>query len=514
MRKVLLVDDEEFIRTGIRTILQRSETEFIDIYECSCGEEALKLVKSIRFDLVVLDIRMPNMDGITFMQKVQELPDKPYFIVISGYSEFEYARSSVKFGAREYLLKPVSSNELINALKKIEQEMIKVEKLKKTAQKANNVMNKFIETQLNNIFLDDNPCKERLKNFDEMVDVGIFNKEFRVCVLKCSSPKELTIDPAYVKVLVEEVALRGGCECLCLQDIADNTVAVIDATANVEEILSNVQAGVGNNYIVGISSVLLGIESIKSAYNEACEALKYVIFYYDKKMFYYQHISNLKKNFEVPMGEIQKIPEILGTRSFSEVEKLLNSIFNIDIISQYSVDYTEALVESVHRYVIGRVKERIPNKCRELVNAYGEFEDVYTFKNLQEYYNHLKKFLIEINDYLIELKEEKNEVDEIDKAIAYIKENYNKDINLTVVSNQISLTYTYFSYLFKERTGQTFSEFLRNYRIERAKEMLKNGNYMVSEVAKKVGYDNPKRFRKIFRKVMGITPSEYREKII
>ena len=101
----------------------------------------------------------------------------------------------------------------------------------------------------------------------------------------------------------------------------------------------------------------------------------------------------------------------------------------------------------------------------------------------------------------------------MEKSIVYLNENYNKDISLAVISNYASLNYSYFSQLFKEYTGENFINYLRRLRIEKAKKLLSDGEYRINEVSKMVGYVDSKQFTKIFRKLTGVSPSEYKEKI-
>lgn len=153
MRKVLIVDDEKLIRKGIKTILEKSNLEFKDIKEASNGKEALDLLFSEQFDLLIIDIRLPLLDGISVIKKIQNMPQKPKIVVISGYDEFSYAKECLEYGARGYILKPIDKSELLDLLAKIQQELEREEDTYKLFKMQNILKSRMVEVELNNILL-------------------------------------------------------------------------------------------------------------------------------------------------------------------------------------------------------------------------------------------------------------------------------------------------------------------------------------------------------------------------
>lgn len=125
MAKALLVDDEKYIRNGIRAIISRAGSIFTEIDECVNGIEALNRLSENRYDLVITDLIMPQIDGIELVSRIDGMEYKPYTVVLSGYDDFKYAQKAIKYGVKAYLLKPVDRNELLNIVKKAEEEYIK-----------------------------------------------------------------------------------------------------------------------------------------------------------------------------------------------------------------------------------------------------------------------------------------------------------------------------------------------------------------------------------------------------
>ena len=513
MRRLLLVDDEETIRKGIRTIIERAGTGFSQVLECSNGQEALDIVASQAIDLVVLDIRMPEMDGVTFMQRTQGLKNRPKFIVVSGYSDFEYAQESLKHGAKAYLLKPLDNNELVDIIKRVEEEITQEEKISLKNQKAEMIFDKFREDQLNHVFSNANLPESRIRGIIEETEILLFHKNFRICLFKKRNGMDFSESEALLaKTLISHYGTAAGYEILGTQDEQGNIAVATEPALDVYGLATYLNEGVNFGFAAGVSDLCKGIEDIHKAYCQAAEALRYMIIYTRKSLFYYKEIVDLPKHSEIPLNSIKKIGEMIGTERYNEIERLLEEIFDIEVISAHRISYLEDIVINVNKHVVEKYDETHLIKDGPVVRKQMGFGDVYGFKNLQEYYTALKNYILEVNGLFLELKESRNNKDDIDRAIEYINSNFDKDINMVMVSNHISLTYTYFSYLFKERTGHSFSDYLKAVRIDKAKELLKNSSLMISDVAQKVGYKNPKHFRKTFREVTGISPVEYRDK--
>jgi len=120
MRKILVVDDEKLIRLGVKSMIEKKQKGFYEIALCSNGKEALELVQREKFDIVITDIRMPQMDGITLIQNLQSVEYRPAVIILSGYDDFNYAREALKGGAKDYLLKPINREQLYSSIEKVE----------------------------------------------------------------------------------------------------------------------------------------------------------------------------------------------------------------------------------------------------------------------------------------------------------------------------------------------------------------------------------------------------------
>ena len=183
-------------------------------------------------------------------------------------------------------------------------------------------------------------------------------------------------------------------------------------------------------------------------------------------------------------------------------------------MNSYHLSYLERIAKSFNN-IFERFIRYFPQEAHVLYEEYEHIKDIYNFNNLQEYILSLRNLILIIDEYIFSLKSKFKYKNAIDAAILWIRKNYHRnDINMSIVANSVSLNYYYFSYSFKAHTGLNFVDYLKKVRIEKAKELLKNSVLKIYEVAEKVGFENPKLFRKAFKEEVGISPLEYYKKKI
>jgi two-component system, response regulator YesN len=513
MRRVLLVDDESFIRKGIRTIIERSETNFKDIGECWNGMEALERISAEKFDLVILDMRMPRMDGITFMKEAQKLENKPKFLVLSGYNDFKYAAESLKYGAKEYLLKPIQRDKLIDALKKMEEDLKREEQINNTIKKADVIIDRLMVSELNTIFMNNNLSEEQIRKIIDILEVDIFESGYRVALMR----RRDTIifgdnDSTYLRTVIERYFERLKVPVLSfIQE--DGTASIVTSNAaDFQGMLKYIKDNLGGEYAIGISDLSEGITQIRNAYLQAKEAQKYRIFASSDKIIYHEQIHGLNHNYKIPLDIIRKIPEMVGTNRIREIDVILTEIFDDETLRTNSISYLQEIVDCIDKSVIQYFIEHIPQKAASMKKVFEEIRNIYNFRDLEEYFHTLRNCIVEMNNFYLTLKDVYRKNNKIDAAIAYIEGNYHKDISMTMVANYVSVNYTNFSILFSEEMGISFVDYLRQVRIDKSKELLKSADYKINEISEMVGYKNPKHFAKSFKQVTGISPVEYRNK--
>lgn len=516
MRKVLLVDDEKYITKGLRAIIERAATSFGEIYDTGNSLEALQLISRERFDLVVLDIRMPDMDGIALLKEAQKLSVKPKFIVLSGYDDFYYAADCIKYGAKAYLLKPVKREELIETLRQVELELSGEEELNSAKQKKDILLNRLRANELNFIFLKDSLSEAEIGEILRVLELDILNQEFQIGVLAKRGPYGPDRKEHYeqLKMQMYEYFNRISRKVIVFSDLDGNLVFIANTGADYSGLLESLAKNHKDSYVIGLSSPNLSAQRIRTSYLQACKAIKYRILLPSAKIISYAAIQERNIAFKIPVENIKKILDITGTPKAEAVKEILGQLFVEEAICSYPIEYFEKIAGLINQHVIDAFAKYSPLKTRLLGDEFSYLEDIYYFKDIYDYLRCLNEYLKEVNQFLLDLKDKYRDKKEIEAAVEYIQANYAKDLSMTMVANHISLNYSYFSYLFKEQTGLSFVEYLKQLRIEKAKELLRNSDYKIYEVAQKVGYYNPKHFGRVFREIIGITPVEYRNKTL
>jgi two-component system response regulator YesN len=453
MKKILVVDDEKFIRLGIATILENNFNN-IDVKLAKNGKEALDVISEEKIDIIISDINMPVMNGMELLKEINELNKNIKTIILSGFNEFEYARQSIKYGVKNYLLKPIDEKELIENIQEIFDEIEKENQNKKE-----DVIKDFL------IFL------ER-KKYSEIEKILIkLNKSI------------IVLNYYYIETNYN------------VNNFSD---IVINIDENQYIILSEEKIDFANiEYDFLCESKK---NNVKDSFKEL-EILKQYKIFFEKENINCEKIKN-RKNFKIDNEKINTIYNYLKYGKYEEISKEIKDIFNNNFINNCDIESFEKLHNLFYTMIFIKYIEKIDNDILK-----ENFLDI-KCKNINEYINKILNSMKKI----CETKDNNKHLDEvyIEKALEYIDKNYNKDINMAVVSNYVSLNYSYFSTIFKKHIEMNFLDYLNKIRIEKAKEYLKRVDYKIYEIAEEVGYKNPKHFSKIFKKIEKITPIEYR----
>ena len=519
MRKVLIVDDEKYIRKGLKVMIEREETAFKHIYEVKNVKEAIDVIQEEGIDLVITDIRMPQRDGFDLLKHINTMEKKPYTIILSGYDEFDYAKKAMKYGVKAYLLKPLKRDELLEELKRAENEINRNERLQTKIQKVNNYFSELQVNGFNYIFYKEKLGEEEIQNIIKNLELDFLNNEFYVAMLDASNKYQSGINESNIESLksfIDDYIQKTDELIACIIDMDNNIVLITDINTDLQGLMEAIKEEQGYMGIMTVSKQCIKMTQLRKAYLQAKEAITYSILKPAGSIVYFNEISNLTKDFSVPLDKIKKLHEMIGTDRIDEIECLLQQILNKEALEVYHISYLESIIKGLNEHVIKYYMDQIPQKMSNLDDKYEQITSIKNFDSVESYYDAVLEWIIEVNNYLKMLKDTNNSGrrSEIDEAIQYIMENYDKDLNMAVVANHISLNYSYFSQIFKENTGTNFVDFIKKVRIDKAKELLVDSDFKVGEVARKVGYPDSKHFSKIFRATVGISPKEYRDKHI
>ncbi|WP_455715485.1 response regulator transcription factor [Anaerosporobacter sp.] len=470
MNTLLIVEDEKLIRQGIKAMALRSGVPISMVMECKNGLEALEIIRGQEIDVVITDIRMPKMDGITLVKEIQTCNHVPLIVVVSGYDDFSYAVELLRHGVKDYLLKPIERTQLSEILTKLEEELVR------NQNKLNMMMNIGYQ-QLKQLMLNDNMDEKECELIINQFSSSFFDGEY---IVYCTNYRD-------------EFEETDG--VTFLHDVNGQGIFIVDNLQKDKIVKSELRG-----YYVGSSRVHVGLLQIKEAYEEAKKARRQA-FLSDSNFVIYDKEAEIEDGI-YQEHEIEQIVQMIGTDKCEEALKMLDHIcyqFKISKISDSTlIDMLSSIKQktyTTYRNVLKEIKDE------EFV------EDLLRYDSLSQYIAYIKCWIRELNERLLTQFDDYRNKQKIQSALMYIKDNYRKDLNMAVVSNYISMNYSLFSYVFKQYTGCNFVNYLKQIRVDEAKRLLTTTDMKIVDISKAVGYDNDKHFMKIFKGQCGVSPT-------
>lgn len=509
MTKLLIVDDEKNIRHGLKTMIERQYPNY-KLRVAGHGAEALELFQQEPADIIITDIRMPVMDGITLLERLAAetgIGEGPAVVILSGYDDFEYAKSAIRYRVKDYLLKPIRRDELFDILERIEKEQTEQSaSSRKLEQEAESYRRELRSIRLRNLLQQD--IQSVGEQQEELKGLAI---PFTVGVLDYYYSDSTRMNPREVQGLAERMV--GPLEKKFTEIITDldgKLVLISKSKQSFIELFQQAEAKELEGLLIGISSEVQQANDLRSAYKEALRALQYTFLYPHDRFMDFDNIREGRLNFPVPEEELRKLLNVLGTDREKEMKFLLTSIFRTEDLKQLDLAY----LENVGRYINERVLDEVfrvhGEASVEVLKLYRTVGNMYNYRHFHDYYRALEHLLLSVNDYIVGIRSAHTENVDMEDALAYIEANYFRPLNMAMVSNHVSLNYSYFSEAFKAYAGENFVIYLKKVRIRHAKEMLAEGRCKLADVSEAVGFENNKQFTRVFKELEGITPGEYR----
>lgn len=477
MNKVLVVEDEKLIRLGIVAMMKRIPVPIEEILLARNGEEAYKIVKEQEIDLMITDIRMPIMDGITLIKKVQYLKKVPLIVVISGYDDFSYAVEVLRHGVRDYLLKPIERNKLEELLNKLDVEI--------TIEKESMVMEEKIGCQqLKYLLLNEQVSEEERDSIERMATSLVPENEFVVC---CFSIQ------CHVGIKERGITI--------LTDVENNQLMIV-TPSDLEHIIPCISPAT----CIGVSKVHTRISELRKAYEEAFFARKEAFV----RCMPICHYKEIKKEYEhIPENFATHFVQLIATPRADDV---MNRFANVRLKAKVNKISSEQML-SVTSSILDSLFETFGKVIEMDLEQYNQLQRPLHYHDGKSYYEKFEECVRLTGQIILQEFETHKNKEKINAAIQYIKKNYKNDLNMAVVSNYISMNYSLFSLDFKQYTGMNFVNYLKQIRMEEAKRLLRETDEKIIDISKMVGYENEKHFMKLFKTECGVSPSEFRKNI-
>ncbi len=523
MINVVIADDEERICRLIQALGNWDELGLSVVGMASNGLEALRLISDKKVDILITDIRMPGLDGIELIEKVRKASEKIRVIIVSGYAEFKFAQAAVRFGVTDYLLKPINKNLLNDALLRIKEsisdERENEEKLKTSETRLCSDAAALRTTLISDCLIDRNRSftgEELREKYHIDVGEGLF--QF-LCVKSDGRYDREFQDFTWDKIMsLISVSLKKYCKhdiYLKQQNYLYGLLifekrAGEDVKKTLRSCLNQINSLYGSSSGKSISMALgYAVEDVselgKSLFS-ARTAIKDRLVSGTGVLLEWKPVNGLlyeSKPLEKYDGNVARALEVF---SEEEIEKANIELKN-DIVGNKGVSGQEILETLNQAGVLFLARLGISDK-EKVLEVFNEKCD--NCSSIEELFDALSTFTGELMHLQSEYRESDSDRN-VRQAKRYIQNHFSEQISLEDVSEELGFTPTYFSTMFKKKTGTGFSKYLMSLRIEKAKELLKDTNDPVSEICRRVGYSDIKHFNRIFEQVSGVKPTVYRK---
>lgn len=535
MYKVLIIDDESIIRKGIKNIINWKNLECEVCADACDGIEGLELIKLHRPDIIITDIRMPGLDGLSMIKQVKMLVPNAKIIILTGFRDFDYVHEAIKCGAFDFLLKPTKIEELTGVLTKAVKEFndqklkfLEVDKFKRLYEQSIPVLReKFLYDIIYGIITNEDEIDEKMKLFNIKISnfvLVIMENDFDEKSTSSQYDKHLCqfgIVNSFEEVFAEKyevisIMLNTSRVGFIIQKSDKTPIDIHEVSEKCGELQEVINNGFGFTVTIAVSSNGTNAMELTDKLKECLGSLEYksyignnsIIQYSDLNSFFryddYSALENYQKqllerikagNNELVKITTQNISKYVNTNkiNISYLKNFyystLSSINNIRI-SVLAIDADKKHEEG--KDIASLLK--LIDKCDSVdeLNSLLEEVSVRIASRVNSFNNKSLKLILR-------------------KAIDYIHEHYNEQVTLNEVAENIYVSTFYISRMFKKELGISFVDYLNDVRIEKAKELLKDVKYKTYEVAELVGIPDPHYFSKIFKKYAGMTPSEYKE---
>ena len=533
--KLMLVDDEEEVRTSIIKQLDWEKLGFKVVADAENGEDALEKIDIYEPDVIMTDIRMPYMDGLTLISRVHSKYPTIKFIIFSGFDDFEYAKEAIGLGVSEYILKPINSEELSEIFSKIKKKLdTEIEVRRDIARLRENYManlpllkSQFLNNLLNSK-LSSSEIELRLKEYD--IDLARAKKYWVACIDieydKMSINPNLGLQKELVALSVInllEDKIGEYYRCSVFNSLTDTRILAIIATDEAKkdiELIDVLRAVckectriLGVSISIGLGDTRKSIDDLSASYDAALDALGYKqiigigepIYIKDVEpqsagVLYFDDKEDEELSSAIKFGPEERIDELIG--------EITQKLINAKVHSRQQQAYILSVIT-----VIIRLTQQYEISLSNLSDNSGEYMDIIEkIKGVDEF----KVWLEETCPSLyLSIREKRDNTGKkvIADAKAYIMENYtNEELSVELICKYLHMSTAYFSTLFKKEVGQTCIAYITQLRLNKAIELLNTTDYKTYMIANMVGYTEQNYFSYVFKKKYGVSPSKYRNR--
>ncbi|MDR6881944.1 response regulator [Bacillus sp. 3255] len=523
--RLILVDDEKGIVNGLKKMIGRSIPEVEVVGAAYNGLEGFQFIQKLQPDIVITDIRMPQADGLDMIKMLKDAGSLTKFIILSGYADFEYARRGMQLGVQFYINKPVNEKQLRDCVHQVMESIHRErEKLREVDDLKQEVHSRIQENALRDILDLGSDLTDLVEELLQIAQIPTEGTSFACFLLEfdgnVDALKEFGLQPVFYQI---DSALSQYRKVYRFRYTGAQVAVVLahEGSIKYEELIRAISVMKAKVYQELNLSMTVGIGAPKKqafevglSFDEARHALSYKIVKGAGAVIPFQEIVTLTgRSHFVPEEMIAKLEACLENMDEVGCVDIIREVFRrmeaqADISpADLQLHCLNILLSSVRKMSFQQLQQN-DFLSRHILSLEG----ISRFRTLE----HLEEWMVEVIRGIISFKLKHN-IPKKKIIIAEIKEyvstHYNEPISLADLAARFFISPHYLSQFFKQKTGDTYVNFLAGIRIDKAKELLENTDLKVYEISHMVGYSDSQHFARLFERLTGCKPSEYRKNL-
>ncbi len=525
MIKVLIVDDEPFIRQGLKILINWEQYGFEISGEASNGYDAVELMKQTKYDLVITDIKMPQMDGLKLIEYTREHISKEIrYIILSGFYEFEYAKKAIRYDVADYILKPVQKEELIRVLEDYKEHYYhQIENRKKMEFSEKNIFDRHLSFLISGKQLEDGISyishylvdTEQLRYISIEYDItdkfrGLSYEDKQKALNLLYDTLKNYLGEYWYHVFVEASRQEGEFAVGFLYAKKLSDLAGVTEKSYISGLYEAVAGKLDHRIIILIGQKVDHISFIADSYKSAAIARSFQRFSNEQDIAYYDEVKPMSPNKNLVNKEMMDdLIRSIEENDTDEIDRKIELIYEHfkDMVMEPGI--IKMNLDYLLFSLISLAKDLDPDYDQEEVyklisqGGYEQFEVRGSVK-------HFKEFALEFSNFLSQVRQHAfgGVLAEVEKEII---EHYMDNLSLKSLSEKYYINSAYLGQIFKKQYGISFKDYLNNYRIDRATELLIRSDEKIYLIANEVGFNNTDYFISKFVQLKGTTPLQYRK---
>lgn len=534
MYRVIIVDDEAIIRQGIKKILQRFAPDWEVVGEAEDGVSGLQQILRLQPDLVILDVRMPGLTGIECCEEIAAKSPRIHRIILTAYQDFQLAKQAIHHGVLEFIIKPLDRNELLQTLIRVaalvdeeRNEQAELRTLQYTVRQAAPLAQQLYYQQfllgqdshdLEQFIIKSGYSLPFIKDTDQVtlmavspdwIEKDVFS-DFDVELFMYALTK--FVQEWFGELPNSFILQDHAGQVIVILSFAEDTIGttIQQATQLANELKTEISTYFKRTATIGISS-MHSFNDTSKAYQEASLAVTYRIVYGGNQVLL---LNTVQSERNIPVLLLEKIEaslEFLMHGNEQAAYEVLDEVTSSEHIAP--IELKRIIVHYMLRLAV-QIKQMdldiSQTSGKSLQTWLSELEAALTYSSL------LGKIKEMIHELCNSINQERSHLDLklVEKAKLYIRDYLSEGISLQSVADYLGMNASYFSRWFKYSTNGNFVDFLKECRIEKAKELLQMGSHNLQEISTLIGYADVKHFYRVFKERTGYTPSEYKKHFI